>query len=253
MMLSGGEYVKPTSMVGAPIDGFGITCLECGRTFKRHMAGHVWYAHGLLKHDYYRRHNLPLGSRLATNEFRKSHSDEIKKRPDSQIRGRVIIKDASDASRVAKTLPFYGHRNTKGRPLTPEWKSKVVAASKRTGKLRHERAHENRDCKFCGKTFLALISHNPECCSYRCSSKYHYPSNSKALNHPTARAKAKASLRRRYADRWKTINCEICGKEKKVLKVRQTKFCSRKCQGTARTRNNSRVRYKKCLPPPNQP
>ena len=227
------------------IDGFGITCLECGRTFKRFMGPHAWAAHGLLKHDYYRKHKLPLGSRLATNEYRREVSNRVKEQPGSRIRGAVPIKDTADAVRIAKTLPNKGYRNTKGRPLTPGWKSKVVAASKRTGKLRHERAHEERACKYCGKSFLALMSHNPQFCSNPCRGKALGPANSKRLSHPIIRAKANASIRRRSATKRKTISCEVCGKEKNVLKVRQTRFCSQKCFGIAKSRNK---RNSECHP-----
>ena len=250
-----------TNTPAPPIDHFGITCLECGRTFKRSMAGHVWYAHGLLKHDYYRKNKLPLGSRLATNEFRKSYSKMVKERPQSQIQGRVVIKNTDDAVRIATTLPHNGHRNTKGRPLTPEWKEKVVAAARETGRRRYQVAHEERTCGFCNKVFMALIKRKSKYCSAPCRQKGLGPASSKRLSQPEVRAKAASSLsktrKRKY---WRTappaklenIVCKFCKKEFVALKRQHRTTCSLSCTGKLGGRASHKSSRKQC-PPPNHP
>ena len=173
-----------------------VTCVECGRTFKRFMSSHPWFAHGLLKNDYYRKHKLPIGSRFATKEYRRERSKLTKENPACLIHLEAG-RNSANALRRAKTLT---HNSSKGRPLTPEWIQKVVAAAKRSGPANSKRLSqpeirakaakslsetrkrkywrsqapaklENIICRFCGKKFAALKRKHRTFCSLSCSAK----------------------------------------------------------------------------------
>jgi hypothetical protein len=228
-----------------------VKCLipGCGAEM-RQASTHFARTHGLELHkglskwERQRIYGLPQGARVVPNQLRKEYSDRAIER-DFGALGKLREFDPAKLHKAAAQIRKEVGMSSQSEAQLATMHS-IIGTELHGSQVRKQRAERTSECQNCRKSFTYVAHRKKKFCSISCAGEWSGKHQNEFITEEARGRSGKAisQLRKtrywssRASDRWfRVFACLGCGQEKRVIKSKRDRYCSRDCYHRSRVRN----------------